>query len=91
MAKIKTPANVIGAQVRKTRNGLGLTQEQLAARCQLHGLDISRGTLSQIEAQIRCVTDWELSMLAIILRVAIDELYPAEIRKKLRRTSPVKK
>jgi DNA-binding XRE family transcriptional regulator len=55
-------------------DALGLTQEQLAARCQLRGLDISRGTLSQIEAQLRCVVDSELLLLAKVLRVSADEL-----------------
>jgi transcriptional regulator with XRE-family HTH domain len=64
MARTKTPANIVGPQIRKRRNQLGLTQEALAAQCQLHGLDISRGTLSQIEARLRCVTDDELLALA---------------------------
>ena len=63
MARTKTPANVVGPQIRKLRNKLDLTQEELAARCQLHGLDISRGTLSQIEARLRRVTDSELFQL----------------------------
>ena len=60
MARTKTPANVVGPQIRKLRNKLDLTQDELAARCQLHGLDISHGTLSQIEARLRCVSDVEL-------------------------------
>jgi transcriptional regulator with XRE-family HTH domain len=82
MARTKTPANVVGPQVRKLRNKLDLTQEELAARCQLHGLDISRGTLSQIEARLRRVTDSELFRLSVVLKVSTDDLFPSELRKE---------
>ena len=52
MARTKTPANIVGPQIRKRRSALDLTQEELATRCQLAGLDISRGTLSQIEDRV---------------------------------------
>jgi len=76
MARTKTPANIVGPQIRELRYKMGLTQEKLAARCQLKGLDISRGTLSQIEARLRCVRDTELLLLAAVLGVGVDELYP---------------
>jgi transcriptional regulator with XRE-family HTH domain len=80
MARTKRPANIVGPQIRKRRNELGLTQEELAAQCQLGGLDISRGTLSQIEAQLRCVTDDELLALARVLKVTTDSLFLPEKR-----------
>ncbi|MGD0813554.1 MAG: helix-turn-helix transcriptional regulator [Verrucomicrobiota bacterium] len=76
MARTKTPANVVGPQIRRLRNRLGLTQEELAGRCQVKGLDISRATLSQIEARLRCVKDKELFLLASVLCVKTDDLYP---------------
>lgn len=79
--KKKTLLNIVGPQLRKLRYEMGLTQEKLAARCQLKGLDISRGTLSQIEAQVRCVTDAELLLLAQILRVSTDSLFPPGSRR----------
>jgi transcriptional regulator with XRE-family HTH domain len=82
MARTKRPANVVGPQVRKRRDELGLTQEELAAQCQLDGLDISRGTLSQIEAQLRCVTDDELFALAQVLKVTTDSLFPLELKRR---------
>ncbi len=78
MPRIKKPANIVGPQVRLRRVKLGLTQEELATQCQLGGLDISRGTLSQIEAQIRCVTDDELFILARVLEVGPESLFPAD-------------
>jgi transcriptional regulator with XRE-family HTH domain len=82
MGRTKTPANIVGPQIRKRRNDLELTQEELATRCQLHGLDISRGTLSQIEAQLRCVTDDELLALARVLKVTTDSLFPPDRRSR---------
>ena len=84
MPRTKTPANVVGPQIRKLRNKLDLPQEEMAARCQLVGLDISRGTLSQIEARLRCVSDSELFLFAQVFRVSTDDLYPPEMRRKLR-------
>lgn len=75
MGKTKTPANDVGKQIQKRRKELGLTQEAFAARCQLHGFDISRGTISQIEARLRGVRDRELRLLAAILEVSTDSLF----------------
>lgn len=58
-----------------------MTQEEHATQCQLEGLDISRGTLSQIEAQVRCVTDDELFLVARVLKVSTDSLFPTQIKK----------
>jgi transcriptional regulator with XRE-family HTH domain len=84
MPRKKYPANVVGPQIRKVRRKLGLTQEQLAARCQLERLDISRSTLGQIEARLRYVSDEELIILASLLGVTADQLYPEEILKRYR-------
>lgn len=84
MARTRKPANIVGPQIRRRRYALGLTQEQLAARCQVQGLDISRGTLSQIEAQVRCVKDSELAALAAVLGATTDSLFPATKAKRKR-------
>lgn len=70
MARKRKLANIVGPQLRRLRQRAGLTQEALAARCQLAGFDISRGTLSQIEAQLRWVMDEEVVLLAKTLRVS---------------------
>ena len=68
--------NVVGPQIRKIRYKQGMTQEMFAAKCTVMGLELSRATLSKIEAQVRCVSDLELRMLAKILRVEVKDLYP---------------
>jgi len=82
MARTRTPANIVGKQIQKKREQLGLTQETFAARCQLHGLDISRGTVSQIEAQLRCVKDDELFLLAKTLKVSTDSLFLGYLKRR---------
>ena len=68
--------NIVGPQVRKLRDQKSFTQEMLAARCGVLGWDLSRATLSKIEAQLRCVTDVELEVIARALKVEISALYP---------------
>jgi transcriptional regulator with XRE-family HTH domain len=73
---MKAKRNLVGSQIRKLRYQKGLSQENLAAKCGILGWDISRSTLAKIEAQIRCVNDEELWMLAKALKVKLEELYP---------------
>jgi transcriptional regulator with XRE-family HTH domain len=68
--------NLVGPQIRKLRYQRNLTQELFAARCAVRGLDLSRGTLAKIEAQVRCVTDSELLVIAKALEVELRDLYP---------------
>ena len=75
------PTNVTGKQVSRLRNQLGLSQDQLSAKCQRVGLDISRGTLAKIEAGIRCVSDGEALLLAQALGVGVSELFPKSKKK----------
>jgi transcriptional regulator with XRE-family HTH domain len=68
--------NVIGPQVREIRDSQGLTQEALAARCEILKWNVSRSTLAKIESQVRRVTDEEVALLAKALKVKITRLYP---------------
>jgi transcriptional regulator with XRE-family HTH domain len=83
--KRRLPANIVGPQIRKLRYELGFTQERFAAKCQVHGFDISRATFSQIEAQLRCISDLELLLLARVLKVSTDDLFPPKMRRRKRR------
>jgi predicted transcriptional regulator len=58
----------------RIRNRLGLSQEKLAAKCQLAGWDVSRDIIARIELQTRCVTDIELIKISRIVRVPVDTL-----------------
>lgn len=82
MPRKQFPANIVGPQIRKARYQLGLSQEKMAAKCQMAGLDISRSTLGQIEARIRFVSDEELLVIASVLQVSTDELFPKDLKRK---------
>jgi transcriptional regulator with XRE-family HTH domain len=75
--------NLCGPAVKKARFLLELSQEQLAAKGQRMGWDVSRDVLAKIEGQSRWVSDIELVLLAELLEIDAKELlYPA--RKALR-------
>jgi transcriptional regulator with XRE-family HTH domain len=76
--------NIVGPQVRKLRYERGMTQDALSARLQVLGLEMSRASLSKIEAGLRCVTDRELRVIADALKVGVDDLYPAKPNPKKR-------
>ena len=67
--------NIIGPQVQNIREHFNLTQDQVAARLNRLGWDISRGTYAKIECQRRRVSDQEALLLAEALKVGIDELF----------------
>jgi len=70
-----TGLNVIGPRVRRLRDAAGYTQEQLVARLHRAGWDISRVALGMLESGRRGVQDYEVLVLARVLRVATDELF----------------
>jgi len=67
--------NIVGPAVKEIREEKGLTQEVLAARCNILGWDISRSTLAKIEVRLRRVKDTEAVILAQALNVNISRLY----------------
>lgn len=62
--------NACGVRVREARERAGLSQEQLAARVQLHGHALTQKTISRIESGARVVPDFEISLLAAALDVS---------------------
>ena len=78
------PQNIVGPQIRKLRYERDISQAELAARCEVMGFVVSRGTLAKIEAGIRCVNDQELWIIARSLRVSLDALYPSGIARRLK-------
>jgi transcriptional regulator with XRE-family HTH domain len=76
--------NVVGEMIRKLRDAKKLTQEVLSARCGVAGFEIARGTLAKIEAGIRGVTDIELFVIARVLGVKTDDLFPARLTSRLK-------
>jgi len=73
---IRPAGNIVGTQVRKIRTSQGLSQPELAAKCQRIGWDVGRDIIARIEAGIRFVTDSELLLLARALNVEVASLFP---------------
>ena len=61
--------NICGRRVKEARRALNLSQEELAARLQVEGVNIERDSVSRIEIGTRFVADYELLVLCKILGV----------------------
>ena len=61
--------NICGAKVKSARKKQGLSQENLAARLQVEGINIERDSVSRIEIGTRFVADYELAALCRVLNV----------------------
>lgn len=79
MTQEKSPMesrNLCGKNVAKFRNLLAgsSSQEKLAAKMQLEGLNINKNAIQRIECGKRMVKDIELDVFAKIFHVSVDEL-----------------
>lgn len=66
--------NVIHAQLRRYRELRKLTQDQVAAKLQVMGVNIDQQALSRIEHNKRMVTDYEFACLCQVLQVSERDL-----------------
>lgn len=66
--------NICGERMRQWRTSHGLTQEELAIKMQLHGLQLGQMAISRIETGKRVVTDFELKLFASVLGLSMDDL-----------------
>ena len=67
--------NVSGTRIRSLREKQGLSQEQLAARMQVEGVPLTQKAVSRIETGDRVVADYELMLLARVLKTSIQDLF----------------
>lgn len=70
--------NLCGERVREAGMRMGWSQEELAAKLQLAGLQLGQMAVSRIETGKRVVPDFELPILAEVLRVSTDWLLGKE-------------
>lgn len=70
--------NLSGERVRERRVQMGLSQDTLAAKLQLAGLQIGQMAVSRIETGKRVVPDFELPIIANVLGVTTDWLLGKE-------------
>lgn len=65
----------IGKNIGTLREKRGLTQDQVAAKLQLHGCDITRSAVAKIEVGQRHLYPDEIILLKKILGVSYDEIF----------------
>jgi ribosome-binding protein aMBF1 (putative translation factor) len=66
--------NVFGLEIRRLREAKGWSQSDLARKLQLAGWDVERTVITKIELRRRCITDYELSFIADVLKVGLEKL-----------------
>ena len=68
----------IGNNIRTLREKFGITQDLLATRLQLEGLDITRSALAKIEVGQRHLYPDEILLIKKVLNVSFDEIFNYE-------------
>lgn len=71
-------ANASGPKIKQLREDLGLSQEQLAAKLQLAGLNLNQKAISRIENGERVIPNFELFYFSEALHVPISTLLSTE-------------
>ena len=61
--------NICGKRIKEARKCLHLTQEALAAKLQVAGINVERDSVSRMEIGTRFVADFELLILCQVLGV----------------------
>ena len=65
----------LGQNIRRLRMERKLSQEEVAAKLQLRGCDITRSAVAKIEAGCRHIYSDEIKLIKEILKVSFDELF----------------
>ena len=66
---------LMGQQIKRAREKKGWSQEQLAAKMQLRGLDITRSALAKIEVGQRHIYAEEIKAFKEILKIRYEDLF----------------
>jgi transcriptional regulator with XRE-family HTH domain len=66
--------NISGEKISILRKQLSLSQRALAEKLQLHGIDLGKNAIQQIESGQRFITDIELKAFAELFEVSSDYL-----------------
>lgn len=66
--------NISGRAIRQAREGMKLSQEQLAARMQVEGVPLTQKAISRIESGDRVVADYELMIFSRVIKRPVEEL-----------------
>ena len=72
--QFKGKCNISGSAIRRERERQRLSQEQLAARMQVEGIQLNQKAISRIETGGRVVADYELTTFSRVLGVSMQKL-----------------
>ncbi|HPV81470.1 MAG TPA: helix-turn-helix domain-containing protein [Nitrospira sp.] len=75
VAEPESPRNLIGRNVSRLRYQRAWTQDQLVAKLQIVGCDITRDILASIETLRSIATDKHVWFLAVVFDVDLRELF----------------
>ena len=78
ITKVDEKCNICGSRLREIRKDRQLSQETLAMKLQLAGVNATQKLISQIETGKRVITNYELECLADVLEVSVSELLGRE-------------
>jgi transcriptional regulator with XRE-family HTH domain len=70
----KGRCNLAGQRIREAREQADLSQEDLAKRLQLAGIEIGQNAISRIELGLRVIPDYELKYFSDALNHPVDWL-----------------
>ena len=65
----------VGNNIRRLREKANMTQEQLSAKLQIEGCDITRSAVAKIEVGQRHLYPDEILLIKQILNVSFDEIF----------------
>ena len=65
----------MGRHLAKLRQDKGLTQEQLAARLQVQGCELTRSALAKIEVGQRHLYPDEIKALSVVLGISYEQIF----------------
>ena len=71
-------ANIVGENIERLRKEKGIKQKEFIAKIQLKGCDMNPTSYSKLEGQVRSATDKELFVIAKILEVPMEALFPKD-------------
>ena len=65
----------VGLNIRALREKAGITQEQLSARLQVNGCDVTRSALAKIEVGQRHLYPDEIRLIKEVLKVRYEDIF----------------
>ena len=77
--------NAVGEAVRRARVAKGWSQDTLAAKMQLAGGSMTRGTLAKVESGIRGTSDIEIYLFSEVLGAPLASFFPRDMTAKIKR------